>query len=38
MEAAFAISTADLKIAPSEIEFLKEIGNALRMRPLTLKE
>ncbi len=33
MEEAFAISTADLKIASSEIELLKEIGDALRMTP-----
>ncbi len=31
MKAAFAIATADFKIAPSEIELLKEIGDALRM-------
>ena len=33
MKAAFAIATADFKIAPSEIELLKEIGDALRMTP-----
>jgi hypothetical protein len=33
MQAAFSIATADFKIAPSEIELLKEIGNALRMTP-----
>jgi uncharacterized tellurite resistance protein B-like protein len=33
MQAAFSIATADFKIAPSEIELLKEIGSALRMTP-----
>jgi len=33
MQAAFSVATADFQIAPSEIELLKEIGDALRMTP-----